>query len=65
MVKNLLVYSLVLNPIRPGMEHLPQEVIAKQQQARIAHLEHEIKNYQNQIEAIKLGKGIANASGNK
>jgi RHS repeat-associated protein len=41
------------NPtVRPGMEHLPQEIIEAQWQRRILHLEREIKAFQGKIERI-------------
>jgi TolA-binding protein len=44
------------NPtVRPGMEKLPAEVIKKQQQARIQHLETEIRTFQDNIEKLKKG----------
>lgn len=44
------------NPtVRPGMEKLPKEVIQKQQQRRINHLETEIRTFRNNIEKIKRG----------
>ena len=45
------------NPtIRPGMENLPKEVIEKQWQRRINHLETEIKTFRENIEKIKSGE---------
>lgn len=45
------------NPtVRPGMENLPSEVIQKQQQSRIQHLETEINTFKNNIDKIKRGK---------
>jgi hypothetical protein len=42
------------NPtVRPGMEGLPEEVIQKQQAARINHLETEIKTFQDNIDKIR------------
>ena len=39
------------NPtIRPGMENLPKEVIQKQQQIRIQHLQKKINTFKNNIE---------------
>ncbi|TQV68228.1 hypothetical protein FKG94_23290 [Exilibacterium tricleocarpae] len=44
------------NPsVRPGMEKLPKEVIQKQQQRRINHLETEVRTFRNNIEKIKRG----------
>lgn len=41
------------NPtVRPGMENLPAEVIKKQQQARISHLESEIRTFKDNIQKI-------------
>lgn len=45
------------NPtVRPGMENLPKEVIQKQQQRRIQHLETEINTFKNNIDKIKRGE---------
>jgi hypothetical protein len=45
------------NPtVRPGMENLSPELILKQQQARILHLETEIKTFQENIQKITQGK---------
>jgi RHS repeat-associated protein len=45
------------NPtVRPGMENLPKEVIQKQQQRRIQHLETEINTFKNNIDKIKQGE---------
>jgi RHS repeat-associated protein len=45
------------NPtVRPGMEGLPKELIQKQQQTRIEHLEHEIRIFRENIEKIKRGE---------
>lgn len=45
------------NPtVRPGMENLPKEVIEKQQQIRIQHLEMEIRTFRENIEKIKKGE---------
>jgi hypothetical protein len=42
------------NPtVRPGMEKLPQEVVARQHQRRIKHLEQEIKAFRGNIEKLK------------
>lgn len=42
------------NPtVRPGMEKLPQEVVARQHQRRIKHLEREIKAFRGNIEKLK------------
>ncbi|MNT70109.1 hypothetical protein D3C72_2084650 [compost metagenome] len=42
------------NPtIRPGVENLPVDVIAKQQQRRIDHLQKEINTFKNNIDKIK------------
>ncbi|MFV3368493.1 hypothetical protein ACNFH5_09975 [Pseudomonas sp. NY15435] len=41
--------------IRPGMENLPSDVIERQQQRRIEHLETEIRTFKNNIEKIKRG----------
>lgn len=44
------------NPtVRPGMENLPKEIIRKQQQMRIKHLETEIKTFKKNIKKIKKG----------
>jgi hypothetical protein len=42
--------------VRPGMENMPQDMITKQQQARIKHLEHEIKTFRENIEKIRRGE---------
>ena len=42
--------------VRPGMEGLPKEIIKKQQQRRIQHLEQEINTFKNNIEKIKRGE---------
>jgi len=45
------------NPtVRPGMEKLPKEVIEKQQQERIRHLEKEIETFKKNIEKYKTGE---------
>ncbi|MEM9152030.1 MAG: hypothetical protein AAGB19_16460 [Cyanobacteria bacterium P01_F01_bin.3] len=45
------------NPtVRPGMENLPADVIKKQQQARIRHLETEIGTFKNNIQKIRNGE---------
>ena len=45
------------NPtVRPGMEKLPKDVIQKQQQRRIDHLETEIDTFKNNIDKIKPGE---------
>ena len=45
------------NPtVKPGMENLPKDVIKKQQQARIKHLEMEINTFKKNIEKIKNGE---------
>jgi hypothetical protein len=45
------------NPtVRPGMENQPAEVIGKQQQARIEHLEREIQTFKSNIEKLKKGE---------
>jgi hypothetical protein len=47
------------NPtIRPGMENLPKDVIVKQQQLRIKHLETEIRTFKNNIQKISKGEMI-------
>lgn len=38
------------------MEHLPKEVIEKQQQRRIQHLETEIKTFKENIDKIRRGE---------
>jgi hypothetical protein len=44
------------NPtVRPGMENLPEEIIKKQQQARIQHLENELQTFRNNIEKLRQG----------
>jgi RHS repeat-associated protein len=44
------------NPtVRPGMEHLPEDVIRKQQARRIQHLEEEIRAFKENIEKLKQG----------
>ena len=44
------------NPtVRPGMEKLPREVIERQQQIRIQHLEREIQTFKNNIEKLRSG----------
>ena len=46
------------NPtVRPGMENLPKDVIKRQQQARVKHLETEINTFKNNIDKIKSGGG--------
>jgi hypothetical protein len=42
--------------VRPGMENLPREVIQKQQQSRIQHLENEIQTFRNNIEKTLRGE---------
>ena len=42
--------------MRPGMEKLPKDVIQKQQQRRINHLETEINTFKNNIDKIKRGE---------
>ena len=45
------------NPtVRPGMEKLPKDVIKRQQDARVKHLEIEINTFKNNIEKIKNGE---------
>ena len=45
------------NPtVRPGMENLPKDVIEKQQQRRIQHLETEIQTFKNNIQKIMNGE---------
>lgn len=42
------------NPtVRPGMEHMSEEAIKKQQNSRIAHLEKEIQTFKNNIEKLR------------
>jgi RHS repeat-associated protein len=44
------------NPtVRPGMEHLPRNVIENQQRVRIQHLQSEIRTFQNNIDRILKG----------
>jgi RHS repeat-associated protein len=44
------------NPtIRPGMENLPKEIIEKQQQIRINHLETKIQTFKNNIQKLING----------
>jgi hypothetical protein len=45
------------NPtVRPGMEGLSKDLIQKQRQTRIQHLEHEIRVFRENIEKIKRGE---------
>jgi len=45
------------NPsVRPGMEKLPRDLIKKQQESRIRHLEKEIRTFKKNITKIKKGK---------
>jgi len=45
------------NPtIKPGMEKMPKEVIEKQQQIRIKHLENEINTFKENIQKITNGE---------
>ncbi|WP_189534790.1 hypothetical protein [Paludibacterium paludis] len=45
------------NPtVRPGMENLPKDVIEKQQQRRIQHLETEIQTFKNNLQKILDGE---------
>ncbi len=45
------------NPtVRPGMENLPREVIEKQQQSRIRHLEKEIQTFKQNIDKLRKGE---------
>jgi len=51
------VQDFKTNPtVRPGMEKLPKEVIQKQQQRRVKHLETEINTFKNNINKIKRGE---------
>ena len=46
------------NPtVRPGMEHLPKEVIQKQWERRVLHLEREIKAFNDNIQKILNSSG--------
>ncbi|MCH6257168.1 FG-GAP-like repeat-containing protein [Puniceicoccaceae bacterium K14] len=45
------------NPtVRPGMEHLPADVIKRQQQRRIEHLRQEIRTFEGNIKKIMNGE---------
>jgi hypothetical protein len=47
-------FKISKNPtVRPGMEKLPQEVVARQQQRRIKHLEQETKAFRGSVEKLK------------
>ena len=48
--------NFIANPtVRPGMEHLPKEVIDRQQQSRIQHFEKEIRTFKENIQKILNG----------
>ncbi len=42
--------------VRPGMENLSKDIIKKQQQKRINHLEKEINTFKNNIDKINKGE---------
>jgi hypothetical protein len=42
--------------VRPGMENLSKEMVEKQQQGRIEHLETEIQTFKNNIQKIMNGE---------
>jgi len=48
--------NFIYNPtVRPGMEHLPKEVVRDQQLSKMHWLMGEIRNHTNQINRIRGG----------